>query len=224
MQLPRSLTFQGVYQSTHCLKLKENLHGSKQAGRVCNQHLVHGLVNTLHFKQSTVDECVFYRGTMVLLVYMDDAILCGPSKSDAQDILNKLGTLFDITDEGEIDDYLGVKISRPDADTIVITQPHLIQQILDDLAMKPKTKKTKEKAAPSSTILRVTSMECRLMKIGAIVPLWASLPFLRNLLALKLPTRCINALAFQATPKSCMLMLSSISVDIDLACQLFQNI
>jgi hypothetical protein len=35
----------------------------------------------------------------------------------------------------------------------VLTQPHLIQQILDDLGMKPNTK-TKDKAAPSSTILR----------------------------------------------------------------------
>jgi hypothetical protein len=153
MQLPRGLTFQGVHQSTHCLKLKKNLYGSKQAGRVWNQHLVNGLVNTMHFKQSTVDECVFYRGTTVLLVYVDDAILCGPSQSDIQDILKELGTLFDITDEGEIDDYLGVKVSRPDADTIVLTQPHLIQQILDDVGMKPNTK-TKGKAAPSSTILR----------------------------------------------------------------------
>ena len=60
MQLPRGLTFPGVHRSSHCLKLKKNLYGSRQAGRVWNQHLVNGLVNVLKFKQSAVDECVFY--------------------------------------------------------------------------------------------------------------------------------------------------------------------
>jgi hypothetical protein len=64
----------------------------------------------------------------------------------------KCGQLFNITDEGELDVYLGVKISRPTSETIELKQPHLIQQILDDMGMKPNTK-TKDKAAPSSIIL-----------------------------------------------------------------------
>jgi hypothetical protein len=142
-----------VHRSTHCLKLKKNLYGSKQAGRVWNQHLVDGLVNTMKFAQSKVDECVFYRGTTVLLMYVDDGILCGPSNSEIQEVIRELGELFNITDEGEIDTYLGVKITRPTKDTIELTQPHLIQQILDDMGMKANTK-MKDKAAPSSTILR----------------------------------------------------------------------
>jgi hypothetical protein len=153
MQLPRGLVFPKVHRSTHCLKLKKNLYGSRQAGRVWNQHLVHGLVSTLKFVQSTVDECVFYRGTTVFLVYVDDAILCGPNKVEIDNIINELAALFDITDEGELDEYLGVKISRATSDTITLRQPHLIQQILDDMGMKPNTK-TKDKPAPSSTILR----------------------------------------------------------------------
>jgi hypothetical protein len=152
MQLPRGLTFAGVHRTTHCLKLKKNLYGSRQAGRVWNQHLVHGLVTTLKFVQSTVDKCVFYRGTTIFLVYVDDAILCGPSKEEDA-IITKLASLFDITDEGKLDEYLGVKISRPTQDTIDLRQPHLIRLILDDMGMKPNTK-TKDKAAPSLTILR----------------------------------------------------------------------
>ena len=109
------------------------------------------LVNTLQFKQSIVDECVFYRGETVLMIYVDDAILCGPSASDIQVILAQLSKIFDITDKGDIDDYLGVKVTCTD-DMIVLTQPHLIQQILDDVGMKPNTK-IKHKAAPSLTIL-----------------------------------------------------------------------
>jgi hypothetical protein len=84
---------------------------------------------------------------------VDDGILCGPSAKGIQTIIGDLRAQFDITDEGEIDTYLGIKISRPISDTIELKQPHLIQQILDDLGMKPNTK-TKDKAAPSSTILR----------------------------------------------------------------------
>jgi hypothetical protein len=152
MQLPRGLIFKGVHRSTHCLKLKKNLYGSQQAGRVWNQHLVHGLVQTLKFVQSTVDECVFYIGTTIFIVYVDDAILCGPSKTEIDTIIAELASLFDITDEGELDEYLGVKISWPTPDTIDLRQPHLIQQILDDMGMESNTK-MKEKAAPYSTIL-----------------------------------------------------------------------
>jgi hypothetical protein len=154
MHLPRGLTFPGTHRSTHCLKLRKNLYGSRQAGRVWNQHLVNGLVNVLKFTQSNVDECVFYRGTTVLLIYVDHGILCGPSASEIKNIIAELSALFDVTDEGEIDAYLGVKIARSSSsDSIELTQPHVIQQILDDVGMKPNSK-TKDKAAPSSTILR----------------------------------------------------------------------
>jgi hypothetical protein len=153
MQLPRGLIFPGFHRSTHCLKLKENLYGSRQAGRVWNQHLVDGLVRTLKFKQSVVDECVFYRGATILLIYVDDGILCGTSADVIRTIIRELGELFNITDEGEIDAYLGVKITKPTQETIELKQPHLIQQILDDMGVKSNTK-TKDKAAPSSTILR----------------------------------------------------------------------
>jgi hypothetical protein len=151
MHLPRGLIFSGVHCSTHCLKLKKDLYGSCQADRVWYQHLVNGLGNILKFKQSVVDECVFYQGTTVLLIYVDNGILCGTSTSEMQTIINKLGDLFNITDEGEVDAYLGLKISRPKSDTIKLKQPHLIQQILDDMGMKPNTK-TKDKAAPSLMI------------------------------------------------------------------------
>ncbi len=152
MELPRGLIFEGVDRSTHCVKLIKNLYGQKQAGRVWNDYLVQGLVDR-GFIQSKVDECVFYKDTTILLVYVDDAILCGPSSKDIDDIIASLKKDFDVTDEGEIDDYLGVKVTRPTKETIVLRQPHLIQQILDEVGMLPQSK-TKDKAAPSSTILR----------------------------------------------------------------------
>jgi hypothetical protein len=113
---------------------------------------VEGLIER-HFKQSIVDNCVFYKGSTMLLVYVNDAIICGPSSKVIDKIIASLKEDYDVTDEGYIDDYLGVNVSRPTEDTIELWQPHLIQQILDEVGMLPQSK-TKDKAAPSSTILR----------------------------------------------------------------------
>jgi hypothetical protein len=50
------------------------------------------------FFQSKVDECVFYKDKTILLVYVDDAILCGPSSKDIGDIIALLKEGFDIND------------------------------------------------------------------------------------------------------------------------------
>jgi hypothetical protein len=153
VDLPRGVTFPGAHRSTHCIKLIKNLHGTKQAGRVWNRHLVNGLVDKMKFQQSKVDECAFCCGTAILLVCVDDGLLCGPSAKEIQSILTELAEIFDVPDEGEIDAYLGVKMLRPTPDAISLAQSHLIQQILDDMGIKANTK-TKDKVAPSSTILR----------------------------------------------------------------------
>ena len=56
-----------------------------------------------------------------------------------------------ITVEGDLQDFLGVNIQRKNG-TIHLTQPNLINQILDDLRMNDKTK-GKSIPAPSSKIL-----------------------------------------------------------------------
>jgi hypothetical protein len=82
------------------------------------------------------------------------SFLCGRSASEIKSVIAELSALFDVTNEGEIDAYFEVKIVRSSSgDSIELTQPYLIQHILDDVGMKPNSK-TKDKAAPSSTILR----------------------------------------------------------------------
>ena len=44
-----------------------------------------------------------------------------------------------MTDEGDLADYLGVKIQRLSNGTIKLSQPHLIEQILEDLGFKGNT-------------------------------------------------------------------------------------
>jgi hypothetical protein len=60
---------------------------------------------------------------------------------------------LNITDEGDISDFLGVNISFKDDKTINLTQPHLIDQIVKDLKMNDKTK-SNDILACSSRILK----------------------------------------------------------------------
>ena len=76
IKLPRAVMFQGVHRlRTHCLMLLKNLYGTKQVGRVWNQPLVNDLVGKLEFQQSKVDECMFYRCSSILLLYVDENYL-----------------------------------------------------------------------------------------------------------------------------------------------------
>jgi histone deacetylase 1/2 len=132
MELPRGFESQGP-KGTQCLKLKKNLYGQKQAGRVWNKFLHKGLTD-IGFEQSKVDECVYYRGTSILLCYVDDTILIDPSNKEIDKIIQQLKEhKFDVQDEGQIEDFLGVRIRHNKNGTIEMSQPHLIQQILQDL-------------------------------------------------------------------------------------------
>lgn len=147
LEIPQGFEFEGS-RKTHCLKLIKNLYGSKAAGRVWQQHLFKGLAD-LGFAQSGTDECVFYRGTTTFMVYTDDGIFCGPDEIEIAQCMVELGKRFEITDEGDIDEYLGVKVTRLPDGTITLTQPHLIDSIIADLGFKENTK-GKDTPAPST--------------------------------------------------------------------------
>jgi hypothetical protein len=120
MELPCGLTFERVQHNTRCLKLIKNLHGQKQANRVWNEYLVKGLIER-GVVPSKVDECVFYKGKTILLIYIDD----GLSSNIIDDIITSLKDGLDVsTDEEEIDDCLESRCSRPIKDTIKLRQLH----------------------------------------------------------------------------------------------------
>jgi hypothetical protein len=157
MEIPRGFKFDGS-RRTHCLSLKKNLYGQKQAGRVWNEYLHEGLL-ARGFRQSKVDMCLYFRGKVALLLYVDDGIFCGPSQKDIDEAYNSLvkplgdHPAFKMTDEGTLCDYLGVKVDYLDNGTIKLSQPHLIQQILDDLGFNDRTG---TKATPAASSVKLS--------------------------------------------------------------------
>ena len=67
-------------------------------------------------------------------LYTDNSILAGPDKNKIDDIISDMRKAkLNITEEGKLEDFLGVNIEQIPDGTIHLTQPHLINQILDDL-------------------------------------------------------------------------------------------
>ena len=58
-------------------KLIKNLYGLKDAGRTWNLHLKAGLT-ARGWKQSTIDECLFTKNGLLLVLYVDDACIISP--------------------------------------------------------------------------------------------------------------------------------------------------
>jgi hypothetical protein len=160
--------------------LKKNLYGQKQAGQVWNQYLHDGLI-ARGLIQSKVDMCVYYYGKVVLLAYVDNGIFIGPTQEEIQhcynmltkDFVDKTQTpckkyrKFRMTDEGDLSDYLGVKITRLKNGLIKLLQPHLVDQILMDLGYNDRTASVGTPAASSIKLGRDINGS-HLTKLGII--------------------------------------------------------
>ena len=154
MEVPRGFVVTNGDRSDYCLKLKKNLYGSKNAGLVFHEHLKRGL-SQLGFVQSKVDEGVFYRGKMMFLIYVDDGILIHPDKKEIDKVIEQLRKLkYNISDEGDISDYLGVKVEKLANGNIKLSQPQMIRQIVKDLGFNERTITKSLPALSSKIILR----------------------------------------------------------------------
>jgi Reverse transcriptase (RNA-dependent DNA polymerase) len=154
MEIPRGFLINGD-KSQYVLKLVNNLYdGQKQAGRVWYKYLSNGLCEKLGFQQSKHDPCIFWRDSTIIVVYTDDTIVTGPVQEEVDKAIADIAGEFTITNEPNVSDFLGVKINRDnEKKQYTLTQPHLIQSILDDLGLKDNSK-SRDVPALSSKILQ----------------------------------------------------------------------
>ena len=80
MNIPQGYSGSVVNKKTHQLKLLENLYGQKQGCRVWIKFLEKGLLH-VGFKVSKVDPCLYYQGSEVFLIYINDCVLFSPSNT-----------------------------------------------------------------------------------------------------------------------------------------------
>lgn len=70
--------FVGANKLYNVIKTHTALYGLKQAQKTFVDKLKAGLLEQ-YFIQSEIDKCMFIKGDIVCLVYVDDAILAGPN-------------------------------------------------------------------------------------------------------------------------------------------------
>ena len=153
MKLPAGTVLAQGNAETHVLLLHKNLYGQKQAGRVWNAHLDEGL-SKIAFIKSSIDGCVYTRGSMMFMVYVDDGILIGKTSSDIDKVIKQLSKHYDITDEGQIEDYLGIHVEHLPSGSIKLSQPQLIDQIIKDVKLTHKDKRRSTPAVSSRILQR----------------------------------------------------------------------
>ena len=133
MELPAGFD-NGGYAGKHVLKLNKSLYGLKQAAFNWFQLLKKGLEERGYKHQSNTDKCVFLGKNSIVLVYVDDCIIINKKGSGvATRLINSLqdgNEHFKLTDEGNLDRYLGVEIKKREDGKVELTQPRLIDRFL----------------------------------------------------------------------------------------------
>jgi hypothetical protein len=118
------------------LKLLKNLYGLKDAGLTWFEHLKDGLVKR-GFRQSLVEPCMFIRGNLILLVYVDDCIAICPDDEPITKFITSMQTDYVLTDEGNLSAYLGIQVDRKKTSNgLEFTQPALIDRIIETIPLK----------------------------------------------------------------------------------------
>jgi hypothetical protein len=98
-----------------CFKLYKSLYGLRASPRNWNRHL-DKYIKSLNFKPSVLDSCLYYRwheGKLALiLVYVDDILIAHHDLSFICEIKEAFLSTFDMTDMGEMEHFLNIKITR----------------------------------------------------------------------------------------------------------------
>jgi hypothetical protein len=151
MELPQGIQTATGNSKDHMLKLLKNIYGQKQAGRVWNSFLVDKLVS-LGYTASLIDDCIFFRGDTIFMVYVDDGIFLGDNDAQLHQAIREIqGLGLNIEDQGHPADYVGVNVKKLRNGTYEFTQRALIDSIIEDVGIKD----SNTKPVPAKVSLRL---------------------------------------------------------------------
>ena len=97
---------------------------------------------------------MFYKGNTIFVVYVDDGILIRPDKGEIDNIIMSLKEDYDLTDEGNLNEYLGIKIEERQDGSRVLTQPLLMRRILMAVGIDQRKKVRKKRKTPAIRVLQ----------------------------------------------------------------------
>jgi hypothetical protein len=138
-------------QFTNVYNLLRNLYGLKDAGRTWFEFLKKGLLHR-GWKQSTIDGCLFTKDGILLVIYVQDAILISPDKTLIKNEIKSLQKDYDLTDDSELEDYLETRFTHKPNGSIELSQPRMIERVLHIVGLDPNSTRTKLHDTPASNL------------------------------------------------------------------------
>ena len=153
VELPKGIKIEGIDPREYVFEAHKNIYGGKDAGRQWYRYLWKKLVEEVGFVESKHDNCLFFKGKVMFVLYTDDSILAGPDAAEIDEIIEAMRKAgLELTVEGTVADFLGVNIQKK-GDEYHLTQPRLIQSILEDLHLKGEKTQNKRVPMKSSKLL-----------------------------------------------------------------------
>jgi hypothetical protein len=151
MELPQGIQTKHGNSKEHILKLEKNIYSQKQAWHVWNSFLVDKLTS-IGFTTSLIDDCIFFCGDIIFMVYIDDGIFLDSNDLQLQEVIKEIQNLgLNIEDQGHPSDYVGVNIKKLIDGSYDFTQQVLIDSIIDDVGLKD----AKVKPVPAKVSLQL---------------------------------------------------------------------
>lgn len=136
---------------TQVYKLLQNLYGLKDAGRTWWLHYLDKGLRARGWIPSQIDSCLYTKKDLILVVYVDDAILLSPYQHLISAEISSLMKDYKLTDEGELKDYLGTRFVHGADGSITLTQPRTIERILEMLGLNPHNDRIKMHDSPADS-------------------------------------------------------------------------
>jgi hypothetical protein len=113
----------------YILKLNKSLYGFKQASLNWFKKLKQGLIDH-GFHPSAIDPCLYFKKGMIIITYVDDCIIVSNSMKDINTLVESMKECpkgYVLTDEGEINKFLGIEIKEITKNKFELLQPFLIK-------------------------------------------------------------------------------------------------
>ena len=124
------------------LQLINSLYGLKQAPKTFYDKLSEGLIQR-GFVKSDHDHCLFMKKNMICVIYVDDTIIAGPNVAEIESLIKDLGIskyeerhTFELRDEGEVGDFLGIRIEKRSSNSFYLSQPGLTEKVISEAKLE----------------------------------------------------------------------------------------
>lgn len=141
-------------------KLKRAIYGLKVSPKIWNQCINEYFVNSLGFRRSQYDQCLYIKtegaNVLYVLIYVDDLLLASNSLPMLEKFKRNVALRFNVVDMGECKRFLGMEISYN------VSLKHMTlsqEQFIEKVAQRFNVEKTKPIYTPIEVDLNLVKSE-----------------------------------------------------------------